>query len=448
MITLKKIISYSLISILFCCNSFASDSTKVVFQFDIQTEILPGTARFASNAIDKAIAAKADYILIHMNTYGGMLDAADSIRTKLLNCTIPSIVFIDNNAASAGALISIACNKIYMRSGASIGAATVVNEKAEALPDKYQSYMRSMMRATAEKRGRNPRIAEAMVDPRTFIPGVNDSGRVLTFTTSEALKNKYCDGQAESMAEVLKAENLQESKIIIYAPSFIERIIGFLMNPAVSGVLILIILGGIYFELQTPGIGVPLFAAIAAAILYFAPLYLQGLAENWEIILVVAGFILLAVELLVIPGFGVTGIAGIACIVMGFTFSLVPNEGFDFTFSSRTRILSSLTIVLTSMFLSLIVFFIFGKQLMKTNRFNKLVLQDAMHASKGFVSFDIQNEIRIGNTAIAYSDLRPSGKIIIEGKVFNANAETGFIEKNSEVKITEIDGLRIVVRKN
>ncbi|MEO5571249.1 MAG: NfeD family protein [Bacteroidia bacterium] len=438
-----------LIHIFLCQFSFASDSTKTktVYQFSIQTEILPGTARLVSKAVDQAVAQKADYILIHMNTYGGQLDAADTIRTKLLNCPITSIVYIDNNAASAGALISIACNKIYMRSGSSIGAATVVNEKAEALPDKYQSYMRSIMRATAQKRGRDPKIAEAMVDPRTYIPGVNDSGKVLTFTVDEAIKNNYCNGQAETIAEVLEKENIKNYHITVFNPSFIDRAVGFLMNPAISGVLILIILGGIYFELQTPGIGVPLFAAVGAAILYFAPLYLEGLAENWEILVVVAGFILLAVEILIIPGFGFAGIAGIICLVLGFTLSQVGNKGFDFSLTPTGDIYSSLSIVLLSMVCSIILFFVLGKRLMKTSRFNKMVLQDTMNATHGYVSSDTGSSVQVGTKAIAATSLRPSGKIDMDGIIFPASAESGFIEKGSWVIITAADGIKITVRE-
>src|SRR6185436_15674170 len=446
---IRQVIPTSVVCIFLCGSSFASDSlkSKTVYQFDIRTEIMPGTARFVSNAIDKAVELKADYILIHMNTYGGQLDAADSIRTKLLNCPVTSIVYIDNNAASAGALISIACNKIYMRSGSSIGAATVVNERAEALPDKYQSYMRSMMRSTAQKRGRDPKIAEAMVDPRTYIPGVNDSGKVLTFTVDEALKNKFCDGQAETMAEVLQKENIKDYHLVVYNPSFIERIVSFLMNPAISGILILIILGGIYFELQTPGIGVPLFAAVGAAILYFAPLYLEGLAENWEILLVIIGFVLIAIELLFIPGFGFTGIAGIVCLVVGFTFSLVANKGFDFSLTPVGDIYSSLAVVLLSMLCAIILFFILGKSIMKTNRFNKLVLQDVMHSAQGFVSSDTGTSVQVGVRAIAATSLRPSGKIEVNGSFFPASAESGFIEKGKEVVVTAADGIKISVRE-
>lgn len=431
---------------LLCFPANSSDTSKVVFRFEIREEIMPGTARMVDKAMRQAQASKADVVLIHMNTYGGMLDAADLIRTNILNSPLKSIVFIDNNAASAGALISISCNKIYMRSGANIGAATVVDMEAKALPDKYQSYMRSMMRATAEKRGRDPKIAEAMVDPRTYIPGVNDSGKVLTFTTSEAIKNNFCDGQAESISELLEKENLTGATQVVYEKTFIDKMLGYLMNPAVSGVLILIILGGIYFELQTPGIGFPLIASVIAAVLYFAPLYLEGLAANWEIVLVVVGFILLVVEIFVFPGFGLAGIAGIIFIVFGFTLSLVPNEGFDFTFTGTDAIMHSLTIVLSSLIGSVVLFFIFGKKLISSKQFNRMVLQDAMGNQQGYVSSDLTAIAHVGETATTYTDLRPSGKILLDGKVVSASAESGFIERGKAVTIIAVDGIKITVR--
>ena len=111
----------------------------IIYQIDIKKEINQTTRLYLSNGLYEADKLHAKAILIHMNTYGGLLDAADSMRTSILYSRIPVYVFIDNNAASAGALISIACKGIYMREGANIGAATVVNETGAALPDKYQS---------------------------------------------------------------------------------------------------------------------------------------------------------------------------------------------------------------------------------------------------------------------------------------------------------------------
>jgi membrane-bound serine protease (ClpP class) len=271
----------------------------IVYKFNIKQEITRATWRQTQQAFEAADTLGAKYFLIHMNTYGGTVVDADSIRTKILESKIPVFVFIDNNAASAGALISIACDSIYMRPGSSIGAATVVNQTGEAMPDKYQSYMRSTMRATAEAHGkdtiitdnetiirwrRDPQIAEAMVDPSVFIEGIIDTGKVLTFTPSEAIENGYCEGTAENVDEVLRKVGIENYIIIEYQPTFIEKIIGWLVHPIVSGILIMAIIGGIYFEMQSPGIGFPLGIAILAAIAYFAPLYLEGLAANWEIV--------------------------------------------------------------------------------------------------------------------------------------------------------------------
>ncbi|MBN2523655.1 MAG: hypothetical protein JXB24_10305, partial [Bacteroidales bacterium] len=276
----------------------------LIYVFEIRKEIAKPVWRITQEAFEEAQLLKADYILIHMNTYGGMVNIADSIRTKILNSSIPVLIFIDNQAISAGALISIAADSIYMRSGGSIGAATVVSQSGEAVPDKYQSFMRSTMRATAEAHGkdtviqgndtiyvwhRDPHIAEAMVDPLLVVDGIVDSGKVLTLTTEEAIKVGYCEGKANTIREVLEISGLADYEIKRYELKSLDRIILLLLSPVVQSLLILLIIGGIYFELQTPGVGFPLGIAIAAALLYFAPLYLEGLAQNWEILAFVLG---------------------------------------------------------------------------------------------------------------------------------------------------------------
>ncbi|MFM8917985.1 MAG: hypothetical protein ACKOGP_09620, partial [Bacteroidota bacterium] len=198
----SSILSFVLGLMLFIALDANAGTPPKAYVIDVREEISPGMARKLGKALDEAQAQKVDLVILNMNTYGGLLDAADTMRTRLMNFPIPVVAFINNNAASAGALIAISCNRIYMTGGSSIGAATVVDESGEPLPDKYQSYMRSIMRSTAEKRGRNPIIAEAMVDPRTYIPGVNDSGKVLTFTTSEAIMRA---------SEVVKVSTVPES---------------------------------------------------------------------------------------------------------------------------------------------------------------------------------------------------------------------------------------------
>lgn len=418
-----------------------------VYTFEIKEEIAEPVWRKTKKAFEQAESINVDLIIIQMNTFGGALDAADKIRTKILESKIPVFVFIDNNAASAGALISIACDSIYMRKGGSIGAATVVNQTGEVLPDKYQSYMRSLMRSTAESNGRNPKIAEAMVDPSVYIEGIIDSTKVLTFTTSEALKYNYCEAEAENIQDVLSKAGIRNYEIKEQKLNALDIFIGFLLSPAVSGILIMIIIGGIYFELQTPGVGFPLIAAITAATLYFAPLYLDGLAANWEILVFLAGLVLLALEVFVIPGFGVAGISGIALIITGLTLSMIDNNGFDFSGVNLNTIIKSLLTVVISIFIGLIASFYFGQKILKSNTFGKLALESVQSSNEGFsIAYDDIKQM-IGKKGIAYSILRPSGKIMIDENLHDATAINGFIEKGDEIEVVKYETSSLFVKK-
>jgi membrane-bound serine protease (ClpP class) len=431
-------------------NPFA-DSTKTyrIYKFDIKEEIAPPVWHITKNSLQEAKDTAADLILIHMNTYGGMVETADSIRTALLHSPIPVWVFIDNNAASAGALISIACDSIYMRSGANIGAATVVNQTGEAVPDKYQSYMRSMMRSTAEATGRDPKIAEGMVDPRIKIPGVSDSGQVITFTTSEAIKNGFCEGTAESIQELLNNAGIQNYEMLQFEMSTTDRIIRFLISPIVSGILIMVIIGGIYFELQSPGIGFPIGASIVAAMLYFAPLYIEGLAANWEIIIFIIGVILVAVEIFAIPGFGVAGITGIALIVGGLALSMIDNIGFEMGSFPVGELVSAIFIVVIASFLSLLGSILLSKQLFSTQSrfFGGLALATTQEKSEGYTSAVSSYSSMIGQEGISKTVLRPSGKVLIDDETYDATAESGFIDKGEPVKVTRYVNTQLFVRK-
>ncbi len=460
-----------LLSLFIAFQSFGQDKSelyvKKIVKLNIKKEIGPAIWRQTKHAFNLAEKEKADYVLIHMNTYGGLVDAADSIRTKILNSPIPVLVFIDNNAASAGALIAIACDSIYMRPGANIGAATVVNQTGEAVPDKYQSYMRSTMRATAEAHGkdtlitgkdttykwvRDPKIAEAMVDPRKKIEGIIDSGEVLTFTANEALQNGYCEGIADNIEEVLQEAGINEYKIIEYKPDKMELLIGLLVSPYLQGILIMIIIGGIYFELQTPGIGFPLTAAIIAAIIYFAPLYLEGIAENWEILIFVVGVLLLLIEIFAIPGFGIAGISGIILMIAGLALSMshgdiiVRDEDFNFSLNLGP-FAKSLFVVMFSVFLGLIMSILLSQRLVKTNLFARIALHKEQDPDEGYLGVPTEQINLTGKTGIAYTILRPAGKVMIDNEVYDAKALTGYIEKGEKIVVAKYDMAQLYVKK-
>ena len=424
-----------------------SEEKKLIYQYKIDGTIDPAATLRTTKALESAKEAGADIILLKLNTFGGTLDDADKIRTMILQSEIPVWVFIDNNAASAGALISIACDSIYMHSGSSIGAATVVNQTGEVQPDKYQSYMRSMMRTTAEATGRRPDIAEAMVDPSIFIPGIIDSTKVLTFTTSEAIKFGYCQAQAENVKEVIEKAGIESYEIKEQRFSVIEKIVGFLVKPAVSGILLTIIIMGLYFEFQAPGIGFPLLAAALAALLYFAPLYLEGLANNWEILLFVGGVILIALEIFVIPGFGVAGISGIALVVMGLIFSLVGNVGFDFSGVNMIDMTTSVVTVVVPLIIAVPLSLWLGKRILTQNTFGHLALDTVESASDGYTVADKSYEDMIGKRGVALTVLRPSGKVTIEGEMYDAVSFAQYIEKGEEIEVIRYENTNIVVRK-
>ena len=426
--------------------TFAQQNGKKVYFFTIDEEIAKPAQRKTELAVKEAEKQGADILLLHLNTFGGELEAAENIRTALLDAPMPVFVFIDKNAASAGALISIACDSIYMSQGASIGAASVVNQTGEVMPDKYQSYMRAMMRATAITNGRDPDIAQAMVDPDIEVIGVSEKGKVLTFTTTEAIKFGFCEGEAHSKEEVMELAGVEEYYFVEQVNSFIEKIILFLINPMVSGILIMIIVGGIYFELQTPGLGFPSVAALIAAALYFAPHYLNGLAEHWEIILFVVGLGLIILEIFAFPGFGVAGISGIILVISALVLSMTLNFGFDFTFSSPTTIIKKIAIVLgfsSAGFLSSI--WLGMKLITADTRLGTIALKTEMSKETGFISQDISMYNLVGKTGRAVTFLRPAGKVEVEDEIYDAVSEFGVIEKDTEVRIIRFENSQLVV---
>ena len=434
---------------------------RIVYTFPIREDIMPSTARLTEKCLSEASELGADYIVIDMNTYGGLVDAADRIRTAILNYPKPVYVFINNQAASAGALISIAADTIYMRDGASIGAATVVDQEGAVVPDKYQSFMRGMMRSTAEAHGkvietiengdtvwrwfRDPRIAEAMVDPSISIPGLIDSAKVLTFSTEEAIRWRYCEGRAQSLEQVIELAGIDEYELVVYEPTFVDRLLGFLTNPVFQGILIMLMIGGIYFELQTPGVGFPLITAIVAAVLYFAPLYLEGLLANWELALFILGVVLVILEIFVTPGFGVFGILGIIAIVAGLTFAMIDTDLLKYIPSGEIGagyVLRPVALVIISVTAAIILSIWLGKRLLTTDSIfsNSVVLKSNMDAEEGYVSH-LSNWDLKGAEGVASTPLRPSGKIVIDDRFYEAAGENGqFIEKGDRVMVVRDEG--------
>lgn len=430
-----------------------------VYTFPINGDIMPAQQRLVSKCLTEAREQETDLVVIRMNTYGGLVNVADSIRTMILNYPTPIWVYIDNQAASAGALIALAADRIYMHPGGSIGAASVVDQNGQPMPDKFQSFMRATMRATAESHGqvieriengdtirrwwRDPQTAEAMVG-RTVAGSTTVN--VLTFTASEAVKNHFSEGTASSLEETLAQGGVETYTLTEYRPTTLDRLLAWLMNPVVQGIFVMMIVGGIYFELQSPGIGFALVVAILGAVLYFAPLYLEGVAQNWELILFIIGLVLLAVEIFVLPGFGIAGVAGIVAVVLGLSFAAIDNDLLRHLSTGEITvgwILQPILVVIIATTAALIGGLLLSKRFLTgtTPLQRKVVLTAEMAPEQGYVSHPQVASELIGKTAEVAAVLRPSGRVIIDGIYYDAIAEEGqFIPRGKQVIITRFEG--------
>lgn len=424
------------------------DSTKtLVLHLKIQDNIDPRTNRYSELGLERAEEIGADFVILELDTYGGALNDADEIRTRILDFDKPIYAYINRDAASAGALISIACDSIYMANASSIGAATVVNQDGAAAPDKYQSYMRSIMRSTAEATGRDPSMAEAMVDEDIDLDSISTEGKVLTLSVSEALKYGFCEAQVESIDEIMLRSGITEYEIVEFGLSTSEKIIALFINPFVSGILILIIIGGIYFELQTPGIGFPILASVIAIILYFTPYYLNGLAENWELIAFGVGLILIAVEIFVIPGFGVAGIMGLALTLGSLILVMLNNDMFDFSFVQGDEIFLAVATTLLALVGAFIIMALGGVRLANSKAFQRISLEDTQDTSQGFSSSFYKEKSLVGKIGKAYTILRPSGRIEIENELYDAYTRGEYIEQGMEIIVISDEGTSLKVKE-
>lgn len=433
-----------LLTFIISLSAFGSDSLSVFYRIRLDQDIDQSSQRLVTLGLEKAREAGADYVLLDLDTYGGAVNAADSIRSAILRYEKPVIAYVNMQAASAGALISIACDSIYMRTGSSIGAATVVNQSGNVMPDKYQSFMRGMMRSTAQANGRDPQIAEQMTD----------TANVLSMTPNEAIQVGYCEGICESEFEV--AEKVVGGNGFIIKNmdddmTWLDRLVQILLNPLLQSIFMMMIIGGIFVEIRTPGIGLPLLTAIVGALLYFAPAYLGHLVSYWEIILFFVGLVLIGMEIFVIPGFGICGISGIIAVVVSLAFAMVDNA--ELFHWDGTLNLQPIVMPLGMVILSAAVA-VFGsvwlvKKLYSTRSFDHIALRQEMRVEEGFTGVVSGLESFLGETVIVFTDLRPGGKVkTAEGRILEATLLFGgFAAKGESLKVVKAEQGRVYCEK-
>lgn len=429
--------------LLLLITGFSFSQSNKVYIAHIETDINLGLAPYLTRIINEAEKAKAEAIIFKVNTLGGRVDAAIQIKDAILSTKILTIAFVNHRAISAGALITLSCDKIVMVPGGSIGAATVVDQAGKKVGEKYQSFMRSEMRAIAEKNGRRVDIAQGMVDEKIVVEGLVDSTQLITLTTNEALQYGIADTSLSEMEAILSAFNLKGSEIIDKDSNWAEDVVKFLNNGIVSSILIMIGFFGLFAEVKTPGWGVPGTAGIIALLLFFGSSYVLALASIIDILLFAIGLVLVILEIFVIPGFGVAGISGIILIIVSLFLALT---GTNLPYVD-TSIISLAIIQLSSALVgALILIFILAKYLPKTSTFSRLILIDSEINKKGFVSANKISKI-VGKKGVALTTLRPAGIAEIDGKRLDVVTEGTYIEKGEKIVVISSEGFKVVVAK-
>jgi membrane-bound serine protease (ClpP class) len=426
---------------------FAQTVQKVVYVAPIEGIIDLGIAPFLQRVLNEATDAGAAAVILEINTFGGRVDAAVLIRDALLNARILTVAFVNKRAISAGALISLAAEKIVMADGGTIGAATPVQigqpgAPAQPVEEKTVSYVRKEFRSTAESRKRPPLLAEAMVDADVEIPGLIEKGKLLTLTTEEALKHKLIDFSANRLEGVLEQLGLAGAEVRRASPNWAENLVRFLTHPIVGSLLITIGMLGIIIEIRTPGFGVPGALGITSLALFFWGHWLVQLAGWEELLLVVSGLVLLFLEIFVIPGFGLAGLLGIGTLLAGLTLSLIgAGATSEFILKAAGRVVFSLlaAVVGSVALLGFLPRLPFGR---------RLILETGLLAGAAGASAPESDRIWLGKSGTAISPLRPAGVAEIEGERVDVVSDGELIEPGVPIVVSRVDGNRIVVRRH
>ncbi|MBN1885600.1 MAG: nodulation protein NfeD [Candidatus Krumholzibacteriota bacterium] len=412
----------------------------------VSGEIQLGLAPFVERSTREAEDGGFDLVIYEINTFGGRLDAAVVIRDAIINADIETIAFVNKRAISAGALVTLAANRIYMHPQSTIGAAEPVSigigGKSGEVSEKVVSYWRSELRSTAEKNDRDGRIAEAFADKSIEIEGVIGEGKLLTLTASQAIELGMADAAAGSIEDILSAEGIAGATVVRTSPNAAERLAGFLTMSVVSSLLLTLAIIGIFIEIRTPGFGVAGIVALIALVLFFGSHYLVNLAGWGELLLFAFGVILLLVEIFLIPGFGIVGTVGIIAIVSSFYLSLVGR------FVEVTDFVSGAKVLALSFVLSFALILVVLRFLPKFAPFQRLVLSTSETTEKGFRSSPDSLEDLLGMEGVAVTMLRPAGTALIGATKVSVVTEGDFIEKDSRIVVTEVEGYRIVVKKS
>lgn len=406
---------------------------KLVYIIPIEKEVERGLEAFLKRTTEEAMEENADHIIFEIDTPGGRVDSAGQIAKLLQSLDIPTTSLIVNQALSAGSYIALNTDTIYMNPQATMGASGVINEDGTAADKKAQSAWLAAMKSAAESKGRDPKYAAAMADPSINMPEYSaPKGEFLTLDPQSALKVKYAEGIVDHRVELLHELGLANATIVETETSFAEEIARFLTNPVVIPILLSVASLGLIVELYSPGFGVPGTMGLTALILFFYGHIIAGLAGMEAIVLLVLGIGLIALEFFVSGG--ILGLLGAGAIIGSLFMS-----GYDLGQMSISISIAFIVAVIAAVILYKWV----G---MERGFFRRMILRDSTSTESGYVSTVNRFEL-VGLEGTTATALRPAGIAIIDNEHLDVVSEGSFIEKGKQVKVIEVEGMRIVVRE-
>ena len=411
-----------------------------VYLVPIQGDIELGLAPFVERSLELARASGAQAVVLEIETPGGRVDAAQRIANAIGDAGIPVYAFVNRHAYSAGALIALAADRIYMRSSSVIGAATPIVGSGEKAPEKIVSAMRSQMRTLAENRGLDPAVAEAMVDEDIEIEGVVEAGKLLTLTTSEAVELGYAE-EVEDWDALLAELGLTGATVHAMEVNWAERIVRFLSNPIVAPFLLSLGFLGLIAEIKSPGLGIAGFAGLLSLALFFGSHLILGLAGTEDLLLFGAGVVFIGVEVFIIPGFGLFGVLGGVGVLGGIYMSMIGGFPTVPDFAQAGAILS------TSLLIILITSWALLRHLPQSSRLARsgVFLLRKGKREQGWASASPRPDL-LGREGVAMTDLRPAGTVLIGEERVDAVSESEWIEDGTDIRVVSSEGYRLVVR--
>lgn len=418
----------------------AQSVANAVWLIPIEGEITSASAQFVRARIDRANREQPLALMFVIDTPGGAVPAMQRIVDDILNRVEVPTMAVVRNAFSAGALIAMATEQLAMLPGSAIGAALPIQVTPTGIApvdEKFTSAFRGEFRAVAEARGRDPRIAEAMVDERIEIPGLSTGNELLTLTASQAVEFDIADTEARSIGDALELFGYGGARIERLEPNLTERLGGILALPLVAGLLLVLGIGGLVIEFFTPGFGIPGAVGVLALALLALTAVVATPAGIWDVLLILVGVILLAVEALIIPGFGVAGVLGIG--VLAFAVFRIFQESWVFVLGYGA--------VFGGVLLAVLLWFLPNSRFASRLRLHTRIGRSSHDEESVEPGRYRERADLVGQLGLALTDLRPAGTARFGDDRVDVVTQGDFIPNGTTIKVLHVEGNRVTVRE-